>query len=100
MARWNRMAMLGLGAAVLLVACGFWVAQTATAETGEKEISLNEVPAKAKAAILKAAGDHKIQEVEAITLKLYEAEWTRGKKEIEILFTHSIQLKIKLNLAT
>lgn len=56
-------------------------------EEGEKEISLDEVPAAVKATILKEAGGKKIKEVEVETRggkTTYEAEWTVGGKDIEI----------------
>ena len=54
----------------------------------EKEVSLDKVPAAVKAAILKAAGDHQVTEVEAKAkdgkVVSYEAEWRDGEKEVEL----------------
>jgi len=56
-------------------------------EENEKEVTLGQIPAAAKAAILKLAGKNKITEVEQVRMKFYEAEWEQGKREIEILVT-------------
>lgn len=53
----------------------------------EREVTLKEVPAKVKATILKAAGKNELKEVEEVVLKLFEAEWTKGDREIEVFIT-------------
>lgn len=62
-------------------------ARAADEEEQEREVTLKEVPAKVKAAILKAAGKNEVKEVEEVVLKLYEVEWTKGKRETEIFIT-------------
>ncbi len=76
---------------VWAVPSGVW----ADGEEQEKKVSLKEVPKKVRATILKAAGDSPVKEVEEIVLKLYEAEWTQGKKEIEVLVTPKGKLLLK-----
>lgn len=61
------------------------VAKKADKDEGEKEVSIKQVPPKVKATILKLAGKNKIEEIEQITRKCYEAEWTMKGREIEIL---------------
>jgi hypothetical protein len=53
----------------------------------EKNVTIDQVPAAVKAAILKEAGDNKIKESEAETKNgttVYEAEWVADGKEVEI----------------
>ena len=52
--------------------------------TDEIEVSINKVPAPVKKTILKQAGKNKIDEIERIRTKLYEAEWLVGDIEVEI----------------
>jgi hypothetical protein len=61
----------------------------------EKEVTLREVPKKVKATILKAAGKNEIKELEEVVLKLYEAEWMRGNKEVEVFVTPKGRLLMK-----
>ncbi len=56
-------------------------------EEEEREVSLDQVPERVRKAILRAAGDHKIEEVEVETKggrTVYEAEWRVGDKEVEV----------------
>jgi len=56
-------------------------------EEEEREVSLDQVPERVRKAILREAGDHKIEEVEVETKggrTVYEAEWRVGDKEVEI----------------
>jgi len=54
----------------------------------EKDITIDQVPAPAKATILKEAGDNKIEEIEKVSrngkVLYYEAEWNTNGKEVEI----------------
>jgi len=53
----------------------------------EKKVTIDQVPAAVKAAILKEAGDNKIKEIEEKTKgdqKIYEAAWIADGKEVEI----------------
>ena len=50
----------------------------------EIEVSIKDVPAPVKATILKQAGKNKIDEIEQIAMKFYEAEWLVGDIEVEI----------------
>ena len=80
---------LGLLVFTLAVLGAWAVPGVVFADDGEqeKEVTLNEVPKKVKATLLKAAGKNEIKEIEEVVLKLYEAEWVRGKKEVEIFVT-------------
>ena len=60
-------------------------AKKADHDEGEKEVGINQVPPRVKATILKLAGKNKVEEIEQITRKCYEAEWTTKGREIEIL---------------
>jgi len=56
-------------------------------DDGEKDVTLDQVPAAVKATILKEAAGSKVEEIEAETRggrTVYEAEWHEGGKEIEI----------------
>ena len=58
----------------------------------EEEVSLDQVPAKVRATLLKLAGDAKITEVERETeggITTYEAEWEVNGLEIEVELTAS-----------
>jgi len=53
----------------------------------EEEVTLKQVPEAVRKTILKAAGKHKIEEIERETKNgktVYEAEWREGDKEVEI----------------
>ena len=53
----------------------------------EKQVTLQQVPARVKTTILKEAGDNKIEEIEEVTQgkkKFYEAAWMKDGKEVEI----------------
>jgi len=54
----------------------------------EKDVTIDQVPAAVKAAILKEAGSNTIEEIEEVSkdgkVIYYEAEWKSGGKEIEI----------------
>ena len=52
----------------------------------ERDVTLDELPPAVKAAILDAAGAHKIRELEEVTRPdgvFYEAEWLVDGKEVE-----------------
>jgi len=75
-------------AAVLVFAAGTTEGREFSAKGGnEKEVSLEDVPAPVKALILDQAGGNKITEVEMASrgkMKIYEAEWVVGDKEVEV----------------
>lgn len=53
----------------------------------EREVAMADLPAPVKAIILDEAGSNKITEIEEISrgnVKIYEAEWLEGDKEVEI----------------
>lgn len=53
----------------------------------ERDVTIDQVPAAVKAAILEAAGSHEIRELEEVTRPdgiVYEAEWMVDGKEVEI----------------
>jgi len=58
-------------------------------EGKEEKVTLKQLPKKVKKTILKAAGDHKITELEKITTEdgkvYYEAEWIVDGKDVVIL---------------
>jgi hypothetical protein len=76
--------------ALRLYLIGFSVLATMTLmawAADEKEMSLDQIPAEAKAAILKQAGANKIAEVEQEThdgVAVYEAEWEVNGAEHEV----------------
>lgn len=83
---------------VALAVCAVWsIPAVVSADDAEqeKEVTLKQVPKKVKATILKAAGKNDIKEVEEVVLKLYEAEWIQGKKEVEIFVTPQGKLLMK-----
>ena len=56
-------------------------------DDGEKEVTIDQVPAAVKATILREAAGNEIEEIEVETedgKTVYEAEWHEGGKEIEI----------------
>lgn len=55
-------------------------------ESEEKEIGIDELPAKVKATVEKLAGNSAIK-LEALRVKFYEAMWLQDGKEVEILVT-------------
>ena len=55
-------------------------------ELDEKEIGIDDLPDTVKATVKKLAGKNKI-ELEQLRMKLYEAEWMEGDREVEILVT-------------
>ena len=69
----------------------------------EKTVTIDQVPAAVKAAILKEAGDNKIKEIEEKTKgdqKIYEAAWIADGKEVEIkLSADGTVLKKKVEAA-
>jgi hypothetical protein len=81
------LAALGLGAFLLCLAPTFGVTDEDDKQEKERAVSLDQVPAKVKATILKAAGKNQVKEVEEISLRLYEAEWVQNGKETEVLVT-------------
>jgi len=54
----------------------------------EQQVTLEQVPPKVKATILKEAGENEIEEIEKVSLGkkvlYYEAEWMEGENEVEI----------------
>jgi len=62
-------------------------AQRGEREEREKEVELSEVPAKARAAIRKAARGGEVEEVELVFKTCFEAEWIQNGKEVEVLVT-------------
>ena len=63
---------------------------TSLAQEGEKKVSISQVPAKVKAAILKEVGDGKLVDIGESTKgenKLYEIEMVLGGKEFDVLFS-------------
>lgn len=69
--------------------------QAADKDEQEREVTLDQVPAKVKATILKAAGKNDIKEVEEVILKLFEVEWTKSEKEIEVYLTPNGKVLMK-----
>ena len=65
-------------------------------EENEREITLDQLPAKAKAAILKLAGKSKVEEVEEVAMKLYEAEWIQGRSHTADAVRDSARLEHRL----
>jgi hypothetical protein len=69
----------------------------------EKTVTIDQVPAAVKAAILKEAGDNKIKEIEEKTKggkTIYEAEWIADGKEVELkLSADGAVLKKKVEAA-
>jgi len=62
----------------------------ALAQEGEKKVSIDQVPAEVKAAILKEVGDGKLVDIGELTegeKKLYEIEMVVGGKEFDVLFS-------------
>jgi hypothetical protein len=56
----------------------------------ERAVFLDDVPEPARQAILREAGEHKVLEVDEVTvegLKYYDAEWREGGKEVEVTVT-------------
>ncbi len=91
---------IGFRVGMLLLACGIFAAQTNAApaedkDETEREVTLKEVPAKVKATILKAAGKNEIKEIEEVVLKVFEVEWTKGGKEIEVFIKPDGQVLMK-----
>ncbi len=76
-----------------LIGSGLLAAGAATGLAwDEEEVSLDQVPAKVRATLLKLAGDAKITEVERETeggIVTYEAEWEVNGLEIEVELTSS-----------
>ncbi|MFQ6036713.1 MAG: PepSY-like domain-containing protein [Sedimentisphaerales bacterium] len=61
-----------------------------SAQEGEKKVSIDQVPAEVKAAILKQVGDGKLVDIGEFTKgekKLYEIEMVVGGKEFDVLFS-------------
>ncbi len=93
---------IGFRVGMLLGAWAILAAQTNAAAVDEKKgdeveraITLNQVPAKAKATLLKAAGKNEIKEIEEVVLKVFEVEWTKGGKEIEVFIKPDGQVLMK-----
>lgn len=82
---WFRVGTLLLAFAILAVQAN--AARAEDKDEVEREVTLKEVPAKVKATILKAAGKNELKEIEEVVLKLFEAEWTKGDREIEVFIT-------------
>lgn len=86
--RWVPAVLAAFGLAAVLV----YLAPSIAATGGEKQekertVSLDQVPAKVKSTILKAAGDQPIKEVEEVTedgKTYYEADWMQDGKEVEV----------------
>lgn len=78
----------GLGIAAFLLCLVPGIAATGEdKQEKEREVSLDQVPAKVKATILKAAGKAEIKEIEEVSAggeKYFEAAWMKGGKEVEI----------------
>ena len=80
--RWTVLGLVGLGMVVGLAVAGD--------DNDDEKIALDQVPAAAREALLKLAGDAKITEVEREKedgLVLYEAEWSVNGKEAEASVT-------------
>ena len=74
-------------ALALTVLCLF--VSTASADEGEKKVSINQVPKAVKKAILKVVGDGKLVDIGEITKDgktYYEIEMWKGGKEYDVLF--------------
>lgn len=62
----------------------------AWAESGEKKVTIDQVPAKVKAAIIKRVGNGELVDIGQFTengKKLYEIEMVAGGKEFDVLFS-------------
>ena len=74
----------------LIVVALFVTTAQAGAEEGEKKVSISQVPAKVKAAILKEVGEGKLVDIGELTdgdRKRYEIEMVLGGKEFDVLFS-------------
>ena len=79
----DRLVVMALSVLMLTVSC-------ALAQDGEKKVSINQVPAKVKVAILKSVGDGTLVDIGEVTergKKLYEIEMVVGNKEYDVLFS-------------
>jgi len=79
-----------LAALSVIVVALFVTAAQAGAEEGEKKVSISQVPAKVKAAILKEVGEGKLVDIGELTdgdSKRYEIEMVLGGKEFDVLFS-------------
>lgn len=90
----------GFRVGMLLLAWAIFVNQTEAApaedkDETEREVTLKDVPAKVKATFLKAARKNEIKEIEEVVLKVFEVEWTKGGKEIEVFIKPDGQVLMK-----
>ena len=81
--------LVGLAVAALAVTVVCMSFSAASADEGEKKVSIDQVPASVKKAIQKEVGDGKLVDIGEITKgneKYYEIEMWKGGKEIDVLF--------------
>lgn len=83
----KRYVLIAFGILLVCVLIGTFLVQANTPKEQEREITLAQLPAAAKATVLQEAGEHEILEVEEVRVEgqlYYEAEWLADGMEVEV----------------